>query len=68
MELEALLEILGIGFRELIQHRKSGEWTATALPKEVQLEKRKVWKNKVVMAEGKTPKEALEKLIQKIKI
>jgi hypothetical protein len=66
-EIEQLLNELGDNFRELVRHYSTNEWTAAGVPRVATGSKRKEWKPKAILRGGKTPNEALEKLLKVIK-
>ena len=67
MRIQEIITELGDNFRELVRHYSSEEWTATAVPREFKGQPRKIWKPKTIMRGGKTPTEAMEKLLVAVK-
>lgn len=63
LTIEDLLNALGDRFRELTWHKSRQEWTATGIKREDKDKPRKEWKSKQILRGGKTPNEALEKLL-----
>lgn len=64
--LSELIKECGDGFRCLTWHYTSQEWTVTGITKEMRGKVAKEWKGKKIMVSGKTPEQAVEKLLSKL--